>query len=156
MKLVAGTALPFFAEVADHHSLIVGLGLSPLRSLGAGEPDSSQYTGVKALMLAVLEEAIRNYLGRDARLRRDAAYWIACPGHASPFAFATVCETLGLEPGAVRDALYRLGERDESFNHGVGRSRPNVRNGRRLLARKSRPRPKHPGTATRAGNGAMR
>jgi hypothetical protein len=156
MKLVAGTALPIFAEVADQHGHIVELGLLPVRSLGACEARSSQYTGVKALMLAVLEEAIRNYLGRDARLRRDAAYWIACPGHASPFAFATVCETLGLEPGAVRDALYRLREKDASFSHEIGRSRPNVRNARRLLARKVRPRSTQLGTATRAGNGATR
>lgn len=150
MKLVAGSALPFFADMANQHNHSGEPGLPRLHSLGAGEPRASQYTGVKALMLAVLEEAIRNYLGADMRLRRDAAYWIACPGHASPFAFATVCETLRLEPGAVRNALYRLREKDASFGQEIGRSRPNVRHARRLLTRRSRQRSTHLRAATRA------
>jgi hypothetical protein len=150
MKLVTGTALPSFADIADHHSHSGEPALPRLHSLSAGQPRAAQYTGVKALMLAVLEEAIRNYLGGQPRLHRDAAYWIACPGHGSPFAFATVCETLGLEPGAVRNALHRLREKDASFRQQIGRSRPNVRNGRRLLTRKSRPRPTHLSAATRA------
>jgi hypothetical protein len=107
-------------------------------------------------MLAVLEEAIRNYLGADARLRRDAAYWIASAGHRSPFAFATVCETLGLAPGAVRTALERLREKDVSFTEEIGRSRPNVRHSGRLLMPKNRLRPAQVRTAGKTDQGATR
>ena len=157
MKLSASTALRLFGDATDlphrHH---VEPGFPPLHSLGAGEPRSAQYTGIKALMLAVLEEGIRNYLGPDARLRRDAAYWMAAAGHRSPFAFGTVCETLGLEPGAVRRALQRLREKDGSFGKEVGRSRPNVRHSGRLLTRKNRLRPTHVSAVARTGNGATR
>ncbi len=155
MKRSAGTALSLFADVAHPHSHIGAPDLPPLHPLVAGEARSGQYTGLKALMLAVLEEAIRNYLGADARLRSDAAYWIACNGHRSPFAFATVCETLGLAPAAVRNALQRLREKNATFCEEIGRSRPNVRHSGRLLMPKNRLRSTHV-TAARTGNGATR
>src|SRR5690554_5986581 len=62
--------------------------------------------GVRALMLAVLEEAIQSFLGLDRRAREEAERWIATPLARSPFSFTVVCETLGLEPGAARRALH--------------------------------------------------
>ena len=38
------------------------LDLLRLSSLGGGEPRSAQYTGTKALMLAVLEDGIRSFV----------------------------------------------------------------------------------------------
>ena len=107
--------------------------LLPLGSLIGGDPRWGQYTGVKALMLAVLEEGIRNYLGSNVRLRGEAAYWIASPSRQSPFAFCTVCETLGLEPSAARLALERLREKNVPARDALGRSRPNVRRPERRL-----------------------
>jgi hypothetical protein len=104
----------------------------------------------------VLEEAIRNYLGTDPHLHCDAAYWIASPEHRSPFAFATICETLGLAPGAVRNALQRLRDSDVSFAEEIGRSRPNVRHSGPLLRRKHRLRPAHVRAAARTGHDAPR
>ncbi len=155
MKLSTGTVLPFFADAENSRVHGAEPGLPPLYTLAAGEPTSGQYTGIKALMLAVLEEAIRNYLGPDARLYRDAAYWIACNGHRSPFAFGTVCETLGLEPGAVRSALEERRAQD-GFGREIVRSRPNVRHSGRLLMRKNRSRPTAVNAAARADQTATR
>ena len=45
----------------------------------------------------------------------------------SPFSFTVVCETLGLEPDAVRTALRRLRANQQVLNQPpVKRSRPNV------------------------------
>lgn len=107
--------------------------LPPLDSLGAGEPRWGRYTGIKALMLAVLEEAIRNYLGAKTPLRNEAGSWIDSASRRSPFAFCTVCETLGLEAGAVRTALQRMQAENVSAREAVGRNRPNVRNLGRVL-----------------------
>jgi hypothetical protein len=94
-------------------------------SLSGGEPRRPEYTGTKALMLAVLEEGIRNYCSGAERLRADAEAWIHSDRYA-PFSFVVICETLGLEPGPVRLALRRL--QDHS-----GPRRARIRpNGRRL------------------------
>jgi hypothetical protein len=55
----------------------VDVDLLRFASLGGGESRSSQYTGTKALMLAVLEDGIRSYLSPVARIRAEAEYWIA-------------------------------------------------------------------------------
>jgi len=73
-------------------------------SLVGGEPRRSEYTGTKALMLAVLEEGIRNCCGPAGRLRAEAEDWVRSTRRA-PFSFLVICETLGLEPDAVRRAL---------------------------------------------------
>jgi len=111
------------------------LNLPPLDWLYAGASCGAAPTGVKALMLAVLEEAMRNFLGRNGAWHDDAAFWMGTTRRESPFAFRTVCETLGLEPSAVRRALYRLRERNVSAREAGGRLRPNVsRKARRLTS----------------------
>jgi hypothetical protein len=105
-------------------------------SLAGGEPRSAQYTGTKALMLAILEDAIRSYLSPAGRLRTEAEFWVCSSRQRSPFSFTVVCETLGLEPDAVRAALKRLRESRVSPRHAIGRSRPNVRRTGRLAGRK--------------------
>jgi hypothetical protein len=125
MSLIEQDAIPRI-----HH--LIGLNRQGLEvvlpqrvSLG-GVPHSAPYTGIKALMLAVLEEGILCYLGRDERARREATDWIASHGRRSPFAFSVLCETLGLEPSAVRIALRRLqGDTGASRTRGQ-RIRPNV------------------------------
>jgi hypothetical protein len=113
------------------------LDLSRLSSLGGGEPRSAQYTGTKALMLAILEDGIRSYLSPVGRVRTEAEYWVKTGKQRSPFSFTVVCETLGLEPDAVRAALDRLRARNVSPRRVLGRSRPNVRRTGRLVGRRT-------------------
>jgi hypothetical protein len=83
------------------------LQLIALGPLAGGEPRMGEYTGTKALMLAVLDNGIRSYLGPAGRIRTEAEYWVNGGDRRSPFSFTVVCETLGLEPDAVRGALRR-------------------------------------------------
>jgi hypothetical protein len=136
MKLVVRNAVPLIAELSGFDSGVEAA-FPPLNSVGGGEPRAAHYTGIRALMLAVLEEGIRNYLGHHERLRNEAGFWIASNGRRSPFSFGTVCETLGLEPQAVRGALQQLQDKKVTPRQAIGRSRPNVRNPGRLLARKA-------------------
>jgi hypothetical protein len=108
-----------------------------LTSLGGGESRSAQYTGTKALMLAILEDGIRSYLSPVARIRNEAEYWVKTGRQRSPFCFTVVCETLGLEPDAVRIALERMRVRNVSPRRALGRSRPNVRRTGRLVGRRT-------------------
>ena len=105
-----------------------GIGLDELASLGGGEPRGApEYTGTKALMLAVLEDAINSYIHDKGRVRAEAEDWVATPQRRSPFSFVVVCETLGLEPQAVRTALRRKREIRAIPRHCSRRARPQVR-----------------------------
>jgi hypothetical protein len=69
-------------------------------------------SGERRLMLAVLEDAIRTLLlaRRTAvsrkRLLRELA-WVESTSHAEPFAFESICDALGLDPGYLRARLLR-------------------------------------------------
>ena len=108
-----------------------------LGSLGGAEPSAGPYTGIKALMLAVLDNGIASYFSSTARIRAEAEYWISASGRRSPFSFTVVCETLRLEPDAVRAALKRLRDRDAGPIRAVGRRRQNVRRAGRLAVQKT-------------------
>lgn len=75
--------------------------------IGGGEPRCSIYTGIKALMLAVLEGGIRDYCGAAGVRCIEAGQWVRS-NRRGAFSFAVICETLGLEPAAVRQALVGL------------------------------------------------
>ena len=66
--------------------------------------------GERRLMRAVLEDAIRRLLlaRRTAvprkRLLRELA-WVQSTSHAEPFAFESICDVLGLDPGYLRARL---------------------------------------------------
>ena len=114
--------------------------LIPGAAIGGGEPRMGEYTGTKALMLAVLEDGIRTYCGPTGRARNEAEYWV----HSDlrwPFAFTVVCEALNLEPDAVRRALRRL-QPQALPRRSVRRLRGNVRSDRPV---KSTRRTKPPG-----------
>lgn len=98
--------------------------LTALIGLGGGETRAPVYTGTKALMLAVLEEAIQSYLSAEAQRRDEAELWVSSR-RRSVFSFLVVCETLGLEPSAVRRALHRLRTRQVPPK-ALARSRPNA------------------------------
>jgi hypothetical protein len=74
-----------------------------------------RHVSEERLMATVLEDAIDVYrhpeaLGNRSAARETAA-WFRSPDRTSPFAFLRVCETLRLDPQAVRAALVqeRLG-----------------------------------------------
>jgi hypothetical protein len=113
------------------------LDLLGVSSLGGGQPSAGPYTGIKALMLAVLDNGIASYLSSTPRIRAEAEHWIGTSGRRSPFSFTVVCETLRLEPDAVRAALRRSRDREGGPIRSVGRRRQNVRRAGRLLVRKT-------------------
>ena len=86
----------------------------------AGEaPWANTTSGPIALMLAVLEDAIR-CLERGRRCRRpsvrklaaEADAWMRCDSREWPFAFASICDVLGVDVDAARASLLRAGEHD--------------------------------------------
>jgi len=99
-----------------------------LVGIGGGNGSSSPLTGTKALMLAVMEDALRAFLGTDMRAREEAEGWMFGPHPRSVFSFVVVCETLGLEPRAVRSALREM--RGTNGTVVLPRSRPNARGSR--------------------------
>jgi len=104
-------------------------------SLGGDKASCDAFTGVKALMRAVLENGITCYLSSAPRVRAEAEYWIDTKAGRAPFSFAVVCETLALEPDAVRAALRRLRNGGATPRRAFGRRRPGGRRAGRLLAR---------------------
>jgi len=103
------------------------LGLPSLESLGGGESSRGGYTGTKGLMLAVLEDGIRSYLSPVRRISAEAELWVGDGRSRSPFSFVVICEALGLDPVAARDALKRLRLRAIPGVTQLPRNRPNVR-----------------------------
>jgi hypothetical protein len=114
---------------AMKHDEAIELELDAMRftPVGGGEPRGGQYTGTKALMLAVLENGVRSYFSPKTRIRAEAERWVRNAQGRSPFSFVVVCETLGLEPDAVRTALRRRRASQEAPAQPlIKRSRPNV------------------------------
>jgi len=100
--------------------------VASLIGIGGGESRSAPYTGTKALMLAVLEDAIRSYLSHEQFARNEAEQWVISRQRRSVFSFIVVCETLGLEPKAVRGALRRM-RLQQVGPEQIPRTRPNAR-----------------------------
>jgi hypothetical protein len=105
--------------------------------LGSGEPRVSAYNGTKGLLLAVLEDGIRSYLSPVKEIRAEAEYWVGSARQRSPFCFVVICETLGLEPSAVRGALERMRTQRVNPARAIGRTRPNVRRAHRVTQRQA-------------------
>ena len=122
-----------FALGVDHDEI----DLLRLTSISGGESRTGEFTGTKALMLAVLEDAIRCYLGGKRLLAAEAECWINSRRRQSPFTFVVVCEALGLDPDSVRDALKRLKDSNVSHRKLLRRVRNNVRRSGRVCLRKS-------------------
>jgi len=79
-----------------------------------GYRNDSYLSGEKALMLAVLEDGIRCFQEhlRNPRynprlLSQQAEEWISAEDWDWPFSFNNVCETLGIDPEALRSTLLR-------------------------------------------------
>ena len=68
--------------------------------------------GERRLLLAVLEDGIRTLLkhanatrGRARTLQREALTWLLSDAHTDVFAFASICETLEIDPGRLRGQI---------------------------------------------------
>lgn len=110
--------------------------LGEVHLLAGGEPRQGEFSGTKALMLAVLEDGIRSYLG-NARIAADEAdLWVRSERRRSPFSFVVVCETLNLNPDAVRRVLREMRAGHISRRKAFPRARPNVRMTSRLSMRR--------------------
>jgi len=79
----------------------------------ARRPDRGM--GERRLMLAVLQDALltlvkdtRPETNRSRRLVEEVRRWFASDSRAHPFAFAVICDVLGLEVAYVRAAVRRL------------------------------------------------
>lgn len=94
--------------------------------VGGGEPRGGQFTGTKALMLAVLEDGIRSYLGGNKVVAAEAECWILSHKRRSVFSFVVVCETLSLDPDAVRVVVGRM-KSEAAMRKPLRRARHNVR-----------------------------
>ncbi len=72
-----------------------------------GARSDSQTSGPRALMLALLEDAIRCLVARrrPGRAAREAEAWISSDDLAWPMSFRNVCDTLGFSPERLRAAL---------------------------------------------------
>lgn len=103
--------------------------------VGGAAPRATNFSGTKGLLLAVLEDGIRSYLSAVPELRLEAEYWVNSARARSPFCFVVICETLGLEPSAVRGALQRLRAQQGGARRAIGRTRPNVRRAHRVSQR---------------------
>ena len=113
------------------------LKLLRLHPVTGGESRSGQLTGTKALMLAVLEDGIRSYLGNAKIIAQEAEFWIHSHRRHSPFSFEVVCEMLGLNPNAVRQTLKRMKGQNVSPRRALPRARHNVRIPGRVHARRT-------------------
>jgi len=78
----------------------------------AGARRDSVVSGEKSLMLAVLEDGIRCFQGHltnersnPALLAAQAEEWIRAVDYDWPFSFVNVCETLNIDPDALRASL---------------------------------------------------
>jgi len=107
-----------------------------MRSVAGGEPRTGQLTGTKALMLAVLEDGIRSYLGGSRIVSQDAEHWIHSPRQRSPFSFIVICEILGLDVTAVRATLREMKVANVSPRKAIPRARHNVRIPGRVYVRR--------------------
>jgi hypothetical protein len=101
--------------------------------------DDHETLAVKRLMSAVLSDAVRcfqayakarNLAGR--LMFAEAQAWILDRKAEGPFAFVTICESLGIEPNRMREGIRQFG----SLN--AGGTKPG-RLGRRSPANRTRP-----------------
>jgi hypothetical protein len=125
------------------HNQLLGIGIGVSRSKeGAEALDSTQirYGGIRALMLAVFEDGVRCFLGRSPILAAEAEAWIFARSSTNPFSFPILCEVLGLDPSATRDALLLLRERAAAGQAKLPRARHNVRSVSRVRPRRIRSR----------------
>ena len=110
-----------------------------------GFRQDSYVSGEKALMLAVLEDGIRcfqehlrNPRSNPRLLSQEAEAWIRAVDYDWPFSFNNVCETLGIDPEALRGALLEWKARRLAALEERGRPTPQDKKVYRLHLRTKR------------------
>jgi hypothetical protein len=110
-----------------------------------GARRDSYISGEKALMLAVLEDGIRcfqehlrNPRSNPRLLSREAEDWIRAVDYDWPFSFNNVCETLGIDPSALRAALLSWKAKRLSEDEDRGMPTPTAKKVYRLHLRTKR------------------
>ena len=98
------------------------------------------WSGIRALMLAVLEDALHSLRSAEGLVRGEAERWITSGERRYVFSFAVICEALGLEPSAVRRSVIGLLDKKPTGRCLLKRSRPNVRHTGALQLASSSPR----------------
>ena len=101
--------------VRDSLSDILGPDVILPQQFFDGPRGDSDFSPEKALMLAVLEDAIRCFQeyfrttrARPRMLSRQAERWIRTRDWNWPFSFNNVCEALSIDPDCMRDTLLRM------------------------------------------------
>ena len=94
----------------------------------AAQPSS----GIRALMLAVLDDAMHSLSSSETLVRAAAELWITSPDRRYVFSFVVICETLELVPSAVRRSVLALLDQKRTPGRLLRRSRPNVRHRGRI------------------------
>jgi hypothetical protein len=84
-------------------------------------------SGIRALMLAVLDDAMHSLSSSESLVRAAAEHWIKSPERRYVFSFVVICETLELVPSAVRGTVLALLDQKRTPGRLLRRSRPNVR-----------------------------
>ncbi len=110
-----------------------------------GARRDSQASGEKALMLAVLEDGIRcfqehlrNPRSNPRLLSQQAEAWMRAIDYEWPFSFNNVCETLGIDPSALRGALLSWKAKRLAEHEGNGGPTPTAKKVYRLHLRTKR------------------
>ena len=85
--------------------------------------------GIRALMLAVLEDGIHSLSSSQSVVRAAADTWMMSSERRYVFSFLVICETLDLVPNAVRRSIVALVNKNTKHPGGrlLKRSRPNIR-----------------------------
>ncbi len=114
-SLPGGMAEPRRLAVRDSLSDLLGPDVILPQQFFDGPRRDSDFSPEKALMLAVLEDAIRCFQeyfrttrARPRMLSRQAERWIRTRDWNWPFSFNNVCEALGIDPDCMRDTLLRM------------------------------------------------
>jgi len=107
--------------------------------LGA-ETDAGLPSGVRALMMAVLEDAIHSLTSSVARVRSEGVRWIMSRECQHVFSYAVICETLNIEPSAARRSIMKMLDKKRTQGRLLKRNRPNVRHSGAILFQTYRPR----------------
>jgi hypothetical protein len=86
--------------------------LTPVQWYQGAHIDDPQFQAAKRLMLAVLLDSLKCLQTCapcrtvvQCQMLAEAEAWIADRNGRGPFAFASVCETLGINPHRLRDGL---------------------------------------------------
>src|SRR5262249_51412017 len=110
--------------------------------------DDSLIRGEKALLLAILEDAVRCLAARNgsrSRLVREAAAWVRADDPRWPFSFRNVCEHLGFDAQRLRSVLLARPEPDHACDaRREYRLHLRLKPSRRRLRTASRPRRQRP------------